>query len=282
MQVTFVLALEERGRRVVGLFADRLGRIEIANPLAGVKGRTLKRGRQKAIPPIVACCLRQPAQVGDGDERRQVGVFASQSVSCPSAHRRKAVDVVTRRHEILARAVRVGLAGERMQKAQLVGQFTEIGQQLAGHLPALPARTKFPQRLGQIAVLALECDQFVRPRHRLAVVLDQVRLVLERVYVAQRPAHEHHQHILRFGGEMRRAGGIRIRRVDLRTQWRLRVVAFFRGQQTVVGQQRSQRNPPQPAAGMGEESAAGEQIKSGSCEWLHDRRLRVLSQLGVV
>ena len=70
-------------------------------------------------------------------------------------------------------------------------------------LPLCPAGGTARAAPGQVAVLPLERDEPLVPRHRLAVVTDQVRLVIERIDMAERPGAEDDQDVLRPRLEVR-------------------------------------------------------------------------------
>ncbi len=133
--------------------------------------------------PLAA--LRHPARILDGHERRQVLVLAAERVIDPRAHARESVEHKTGVHEIFRRPVGVRAVGERMEKAQLIGQLANVRHQFADLFAALPARLEVPQRLGEVAIGPLERHQPFIARQRLAVALDQLRLVIKRVHVAQ-------------------------------------------------------------------------------------------------
>ena len=202
--------------------------------------------------------LRHAARIGNGDEGRQILVLRAQRVAHPRAHAGKAVERETGAHLVLGRAVRVRLGRHRVDEAQVVGQLRQVRQQIGDHLARLPARLEFPVRLHEVAVLALKGDELVPPGHRLAVALDQLRLVIPRVQMAQRAGAKDHQHILRLGREMRRARRVGMLRRPVRTNGR-----FVRAEQLLLGEQRKERDAAQAGAAVAEKIAAIQQPATG-------------------
>ena len=140
------------------------GVARLRDRLVGVEGRALKHGRQESRAPVVRPDLRHAARIGNGDERRQVLVLGAQGVAHPRAHAGKAIEGEAGAHLIFGRAVRVGLGRHRVDEAHVVRQVGQVRQQVGDHLAALAARPEFPQRLSEVAVLALEGDQLLAAR----------------------------------------------------------------------------------------------------------------------
>ena len=72
-----------------------------------------------------------------------------------------------------------GLGVQRVDVAEVVGEFADVRQKLAGHFPALTARPEWIERLLQVAVCSLEREQAIAARERRVVVLDKLGLVVE-------------------------------------------------------------------------------------------------------
>src|SRR4051812_9737625 len=76
-------------------------------------------------------------------------------------------------------------------------------QEVGGHLAGLAARAEFPDRRDEIAVGALERDEALGAGHELAVALDELGLVVERVDVADGAGAEDDEDSLCARGEVR-------------------------------------------------------------------------------
>src|SRR5436190_1420059 len=89
-----------------------------------------------------------------------------------------------------------------MDKAHLVGQLGPAGRQVGERFAALSARPEAPARLGQVALLPLKS---YRGRwHWLAIAANQLRLVIERIEVANRTRAKDHEDPARLGRDVRR------------------------------------------------------------------------------
>ena len=81
-----------------------------------------------------------------------------------------------------------------MEKAHLVGVGADPRQQVADGLAAAPAGLEGPERLDQVAVLALEGDEIAGPGHGGVVALLKLGLVVESVHMTERAGAEDDQH----------------------------------------------------------------------------------------
>ena len=204
---------KKRPRGAVGLGRMTPGGGEVADRLLGAERRALEGGGQEAGSPVVRAGLRHAARIGDGDERRQVLVLAAERVADPRADAREAVEREAGGQEVLGRAVRVALAGQRVDEAMSSVSSARCGIRSRDHLAGLAARAERVLRSGQVARRALERDG--RPAgQRLAVALDQLRLVVPGVELADGAGAEDDDDVLRLRREVRRPRRERPGRID--------------------------------------------------------------------
>ena len=90
-----------------------------------------------------------------------------------------------------------------------------------GSASALAARMKFPERLCERVICALESHQFVTAGQCLSVLFDQLRFVIPDIQMAKSARAENNQHILCFCRKMRRSRSIGPFGRPLRAQGRL-------------------------------------------------------------
>ena len=107
-----------------------------------------------------------------------------------------------------------------MEETHLIRQRAEMRHEVRDHLAALTVGPERPRAFCQRALLALEGDELLTARHRLAVVFDEFRLVVEGVHLAHRAGAENHEHVLRPRWVVRLPRGIGIRRIDVRANGR--------------------------------------------------------------
>lgn len=122
-QVAFVDAFEEASGRLIGLGSGAFGNGKIAERFAGIELRPLIGGRQEAGAPIVDTGLGSAPRIGNGHIGGQVFAFCTKCPCRPGSHTGKAIESVTGGHEVLSRAVGIGLARHGMNEAHVVGQF---------------------------------------------------------------------------------------------------------------------------------------------------------------
>ena len=208
--------------------------------------------------------LRHAARIGDGHERRQVVAVAPKRVGRPRADAGEAVEREPGRHLALSRPVGVALGRHRVNEAHLVGQFAKLRQQVARHRAALAPRLELPERLDEVPLLSLECDQLFAAggRHRRVVPLHELRLVVERVDVRERARAEDHQHLLGLRGKVRRPRGVGMGRVDERPDW------WLSTEQPLLVQERRQRDAREAGAAPLEEVTAVEHPAAGVGEFV--------------
>ena len=243
LKVMPVQSRQKLPRRTIIRLARHRRTRNIPNRPRRVEIRPLKRRRQIPRSPEIPRRLRCPARIRNRHVRRQGVVLRPQRIRHPRPHARIRIQRVPRRHEVLPRPVRVRLPSQRMNETHVVHHRPQMRHQIRHHLPALPIRPELPRALRQHPLLPLKRDQLLSPRHRLPVILDQIRLVIKGVYLTHRPGTEYHQHVLRPRLKMRLPRRIRIRRIDLRPDRRRRHPSLPR-------QQLRQRNPAQPRYGL--------------------------------
>ena len=90
-----------------------------------------------------------------------------------------------------------------MDETNIVGQFTDARQQVAGHLARLTPRPEFPPGLNEVPLFPLEGDQPGAIGHRFVVIFDQLRFVVEGVDMGDRSRNKDQQNPLGFGREVR-------------------------------------------------------------------------------
>ncbi len=172
-------------RVAVSVLAENwAGRCEIAQRICGVEVGALERSRQEAGAPEVACGLRCAARIGDRDVSGQRVVLAAERIRDPGTHAGEAIEREARGHEVLAWAMRVGLARERVDEAHVIGQCAEMRHEIGDHLARLAAWTELPRALGQGSLCALEGDESLCAGHVLAVAFDEFGFVIKRVHLA--------------------------------------------------------------------------------------------------
>ena len=135
-EMPLIHLLQERAGGPIrrGRDADRH---EVPHGFLGTERRRLERGRQESGAPVVRAILRHAARIGDGDEGGQILVLAAERVGDPRAEAGKTVQHEAGREKVLGGAVRVGLAGERMDERDVVGQLREMRDHVGDHLAGL-------------------------------------------------------------------------------------------------------------------------------------------------
>ena len=175
---------------------------------------------------------------------------AAQRVAHPRAETGKTIEHKAGGKEILSGAMRVALAGERVNEGDVVGELRQVRDQVRDHLPCLTAWTKFILGPGEIAGRSLE-------RHggsagkRLPIVLDQLRLVVPSLELTHGPGAENNDDVLGFRRKVRRPRRIGPARVNQGTR---------RGEQTIATQQTCQRDGTQRRSGIRQETAPIQQL----------------------
>ncbi len=127
-----------------------------------------------------------------------------------------------------------------------------LWKQIGNHLSALTTRPKFPQRLSQVSIGPLEGNELFVARQRFSVESDQLRLVIERVDLAERTGAKNDNHVGRFGREVGRPRCVRIGGVNLGRLPCRSLAADF------VGEHRGERDRREAARCAREKPAAVE------------------------
>ena len=190
LQVFIVEQAEEVAGGPVVAGRDLRRPLEVVDRPAGVERGPLIDGRQEAVGPVGRPLLRVAPRVGDRHVGGQVLVLGPQRIADPRAGAGKPFEREARAHEHLAGPVGIGLRGQRVNEAQVVGAFGQVRQQVRDVLAGLPPRPEFPGALGQVAVFALESDQLLDTGHRLAVALPELGLVVPGIEMADRAGAE--------------------------------------------------------------------------------------------
>ena len=143
---------------------DARGRREVADRLVGVERRPLEHGRQERAAPVVRPDLRHAARIGDRHERRQVVGSRCPARSSPTAPMLgKPSSVKPVLIWFSAGPCVLLLAVIEWMKHMSSASSARFGSRSEIILPASTARFERPERAGQVAVLALERDEFRRP-----------------------------------------------------------------------------------------------------------------------
>ncbi len=229
---------------------------EIPQRFRRVEVRALKRRWEKTGAPEISRRLRSTTRVRNGDIRGERVVFAAEPVGGPCAHAGEAIEREARAHEVFAGAVRVRFAGERMDEAHLVGQRTELRNEIGNHFAALSARAELPRALVQISLPPLKGQQPLPPGHRLAVAFDEFGFVIKRVHLAHAAGAENHEHALRPRLMMRCAWCVGVCGIDLWPDRHGRGLRF-------ATQQVRERDAAESGGGVSEEGAAIEEGMHG-------------------
>ena len=260
----FVEPLQETAGGAIGFCIDRSGAIQVTNGLGGVEISSLKGRGEEAGPPVIDGGLRRAAGIGDRDVGREVLIFAPQGVAGPGAHTGEAVEGETGRHVVFARAVRVGLAFDGMQEADVVGQFPEVGHQIGNHLARFTSRLELPGTLSEVPLLPLEGDEFVAAGHWFTMHFDERRFVVEGIQVTAGSGAENDDDIFRCGRKMGIAGGEGLAGIDFGPDGGFAAHGqpgfLLRREQMLFGEHRGESDTAQTADGLAEEVSAVEQM----------------------
>src|SRR5258708_2149107 len=90
-----------------------------------------------------------------------------------------------------------------MAKCDVIHAFRKARQQVAVHpFPRLAVLLPVPGAFEEVSVSALEAANAVQARHRLAVPLLELRLVLERIHLADGARTEYLDNALSLAGEV--------------------------------------------------------------------------------
>ena len=158
--------------------------------------------RQKAVaqPGTAATPLAQ------GDEARQILVFAAQTIGNPGPHRGARSGDIARMKQAPRRRVRGVERVHRTDNAKVVRNGGKVRQQLADFEPS-PAMLSEDERRRQQSARGSLGAQIDRIR-TLAGIPMKCRLRIEQIDLRRPSGHEQHNAVLRFGREMRRRQSI--------------------------------------------------------------------------
>ena len=128
-----------------------------------------------------------------------------------------------------------------MHKAKVIGEGSQVGQKIGSHFSGFPAGLEVPERLGDISGRTLEGNGG-KTGGFLTVVLDEFGLVVEGIDVTDRARAKDHQHLLGRAFEVSIPRGIRLVRIDVRTNGSFATETgwVIRGKQAVFAQQAEQ------------------------------------------
>ena len=164
LEVLVVEQLQEVAARLVVAGRKLPGAGQVADRLVGVERGSLVHGRQEAVGPVGGPLLRVAARVGDGHVGGQVLVLRPERIADPGPDAGETLEREPGAHEHLAGSVGIGLRGQRMDEAEVIGLRGQMGQQVGDVLARLPSGPELPGALVQRAVLALEGDQLLDAR----------------------------------------------------------------------------------------------------------------------
>ena len=222
--------------RALGFGGHAGRRLQIDDRIAGrTELRALIGGRNEAGAPVVRSAERSAARVGHDDVGRQAGRDRAQAVGDPRADARKSQVDLPGLHLVGALHVIVRPPVHRAQERDLVDVPAEVRKELRHLDPALPVLLEREGARHQRPGKSLPHDHVALHLavDRLAGVLRQRRLRIERIHLAPAAAHEQRDDRGRARLEMRR-----LRRVRVHAD---------RGGGARIGRRR--RSPARPTAG---------------------------------
>lgn len=191
------------------------------------------------------------ARVADHNVRGQVFGFVPQPVREPRPESGKAIEPEPRIGLKRRRGVIRRFGEHRMDEGELVGDRAQMGKQLRDPQSALATLLEFPVGLAQEPHLPEKNVGAHVADERLAMQPFELRLVVERIDLAEAPAEKDVNGPFGFGKVMRQQGrsGIGKGRGGRRG-----------GDFRVVCEKRQERRSPETAGGPREKSSAGEEI----------------------
>ena len=140
-----------------------------------------------------------------------------------------------------------GFADHVVNEGEIVDDAAERGHDLAEHLSGLAVGLEIPERAQPRSEAVLKRFHRLAEIARLPVSFDQLGFVVEEIEVAGGAGHEELHDAFCFGRMVERAGS-RGRRI--------------RGERTVVAEHRGEGEAAETAAGLPEEFAAGNRLRS--------------------
>ena len=153
------------------------------------------------------CPLIGPPRLSSMDDvAGQVLVLGAQAVHGPAPERRPADERLAGVHLHQGRAVGVAVGVARADHGQLVGVLADVREVIGDHQAALAAGAERAEGRRQKADLAAAgVDELLVRRQRLAGVLLQLGLVVERVDLARAAVHHQEDDALGLRREVRRS-----------------------------------------------------------------------------
>ena len=172
--------------------AARVGQVQHRLAAAAERHALVDGGQEAAAPVGVAAAGPLLAGVED-DEARQIARLAAQPVGHPGAEARPAELLRAGVHQDLRRRVVEGVGHHRFDDGDVVRHAGQVRQQLGQFGAALAVPGELELRPQQLRVGVDErgpvaFEQF--GRRQRAVVLGQLRLVVEQLQMAGRTGHE--------------------------------------------------------------------------------------------
>ena len=172
--------------------------------------------RQKTVRPIDRPARWKPARIGQHDIRGEIVRLAAEAVTHPRPEYGEAVQPETgvglkRRGRVIGR-----VGDHRANDCQLIRDARDVRKKVRDPQPALAALFELPIVLPKEADLPEERLGLLGRGERLAVILLEQRLVVERIEVTHPPAQEDVNHPLALRPQMRRRIGRLTRRGELR------------------------------------------------------------------
>ena len=169
--------------------------------------------------------------IRQNDKRRKVFIHRSERVTHPAACGRESRAIKTGRLQERALRVNTGFSHQIVNPRNLVHHIAKRRDRLAEHLSGLPIRLKIPHRLEPRSEPVLKRLHMFAKITRLPVMLHKFRFEIEQVQMARGTRHKKLHHALRLRRMMQHAGA------------------------RLTANQRSERNPPQPATALPKEIA---------------------------
>ena len=142
----------------------------------------MEGGGEEAVTEVVFAGAGHAAGVVDGDEGREIFIVGTKSVGDPGSEGGKAFHGEAGVHEVFALRVGGGHGVEGVEKAEVVGVGSEVGEEVGDHFAGLTSGLKTPERFGDVTGGPFEGDGG-NAWWLLAVVFVEVWLVVEGVDV---------------------------------------------------------------------------------------------------
>ena len=181
-------------RRLLFVRGHAVGPRQVADRLLAAQHDRLMLRGQESVAPVRLAVGRFPANVRNGDVGWQILVGRAQRVADPRTRGGKTFLDVPRVHKDATRPVGVGLGSHRVDEGNVVNVPGHVRQQAGDLLAAFSASDKRPGTLHQVAVLALERNQILLARQRLATPTFQFGFVFPQIDLRSAAGAEDLQH----------------------------------------------------------------------------------------